>query len=163
MLAGVLLDLSMTSTLSASLEVGDKVLRNIGAINRLHKNQVEQAGFVVLKSPDIPSILVETGFITNPEESRKLKTRSHQQAMARKIHKGVRAYFYQRPPVDTLVARLKREGHLNTRPDQYVIQAGDTLSEIARRFDVSLGSLRKVNQISSVSRIRTGQVLVIPN
>ena len=163
MLAGVLLDLSMTSTLSASLEVGDKVLRNIGAINRLHKDQVEQAGFVVLKSPDIPSILVETGFITNPEESRKLKTRSHQQAMALKIHKGVRAYFYKRPPLDTLVARLKNEGRLNTRPDQYVIQAGDTLSEIAQRFDVSVNSLRQANQISSASRIRTGQVLIIPN
>ena len=163
MLASVLLDLSMTSTLSASLEVGDNVLRNIGGINRLHKDQVEQAGFVVLKSPDIPSILVETGFITNPEESRKLKTRSHQQAMARKIHKGVRAYFYKKPPVDTLVARLKSEGRINTRPDQYVIQAGDTLSEIAQRFDVSLNSLRRANQISSASRIRTGQVLVIPN
>ena len=163
MLASVLLDLSMTSTLSASLEVGDKVLRNISGINRLHKDQVEQAGFAVLKSPDIPSILVETGFITNPEESRKLKNRSHQRAMALKIHKGVRAYFYKKPPVDTLVARLKREGRINNRPDQYVIQAGDTLSEIAQRFDVSLNSLRSANQISSASRIRTGQVLVIPN
>lgn len=163
MLASVLLDLSMTSTLSASLEVGDKVLRNIGGINRLHKDQVEQAGFVVLKSPDIPSILVETGFITNPEESRKLKTRSHQRAMALKIHKGVRAYFYKKPPVDTLVARLKSEGRINMRPDQYVIQAGDTLSEIAQRFDVSVNSLKRANQISSASRIRTGQVLMIPN
>ena len=162
-LASVLLDLSMTSTLSASLEVGDKVLKNIGGINRLHKKQVEQAGFAVLKSPDIPSILVETGFITNPQESRKLKTRSHQRAMALKIHKGLRAYFHKKPPVDTLVARLKREGRINTRPDQYVIQAGDTLSEIAQRFDVSLNSLRRANQISSASRIRTGQVLVIPN
>ena len=163
MLASVLLDLSMTSTLSASLEVGDKVLNNIGGINRLHKDQVEQAGFVVLKSPDIPSILVETGFITNPQESRKLKTRSHQQAMALKIFKGVRAYFYKKPPVDTLVARLKKQGNLNQRPDQYVIKAGDTLSEIAQRFDVSLNSLKRANQISSAGRIRTGQVLIIPN
>ena len=92
-----------------------------------------------------------------------LETRSHQRAMALKIHKGLRAYFHKKPPVDTLVARLKREGRINTRPDQYVIQAGDTLSEIAQRFDVSLNSLRRANQISSASRIRTGQVLVIPN
>lgn len=163
MLAGVLLDLSMTSTLSSSLEVGDMVLKNIGRINRLHKKQVEQAGFAVLKSPDIPSILVETGFISNPNEGRKLKTRSHQKALARQIHKGVKSYFVKKPPPDTLIAKLKREGKVNTRPDQYVIKAGDTLSEIAVRFDVSLSALKKANKISRASSIRTGQVLVIPN
>ncbi|MGI9273580.1 MAG: N-acetylmuramoyl-L-alanine amidase [Endozoicomonas sp.] len=162
-LASVLLDLSMTSTLSSSLEVGEKVLNNIGGINRLHKSSVEQAGFVVLKSPDIPSILVETGFITNPAEGRKLKTRSHQRAMARKIHNGLRSYFYKKPPPDTLIAKLREQGRLNTRPDQYVIQAGDTLSEIASRFDISLTSLKRANKISRANNIRTGQVLKIPN
>ncbi|WP_306670791.1 N-acetylmuramoyl-L-alanine amidase, partial [Endozoicomonas sp. SESOKO4] len=100
-LAGVLLDLSMTSTLSSSLEVGDRVLKHIGTINRLHKEQVEQAAFVVLKSPDIPSILVETGFISNPKEGRKLKTRNHQRAMARQIYKGVKGHFVNNPPPGT--------------------------------------------------------------
>ncbi|KEQ18244.1 N-acetylmuramoyl-L-alanine amidase [Endozoicomonas numazuensis] len=162
-LAGVLLDLSMTSTLSSSLEVGDKVLKNIGTINRLHKKQVEQAAFVVLKSPDIPSILVETGFISNPKEGRKLKTRNHQRALARQIHKGVKSYFVKKPPPGTLLAKLKADGKVNTRPDQYVIQAGDTLSEIASRFGISLSSLKTANKISRSDRIRTGQVLVIPN
>ncbi|WP_245662883.1 N-acetylmuramoyl-L-alanine amidase [Endozoicomonas arenosclerae] len=162
-LAGVLLDLSMTSTLSSSLEVGDMVLKNIGTINRLHKKQVEQAAFVVLKSPDIPSILVETGFISNPKEGRKLKTRSHQRALARQIHKGVKSYFVKKPPPGTLLSKLKAEGKVSTRPDQYVIQAGDTLSEIASRFDISLSSLKTANKISRSDRIRTGQVLVIPN
>ncbi|WP_422135707.1 N-acetylmuramoyl-L-alanine amidase [Endozoicomonas sp. ALD040] len=162
-LAGVLLDLSMTSTLSSSLEVGDKVLKNIGTINRLHKEQVEQAAFAVLKSPDIPSILVETGFISNPKEGRKLKTRSHQRAMARQIFKGVKGYFVEKPPPGTLISRLKTEGKIDTRPDQYVIQAGDTLSEIASRFDISLSSLKTANNISRSDRIRTGQMLVIPN
>ncbi|WP_257288058.1 N-acetylmuramoyl-L-alanine amidase [Endozoicomonas sp. SESOKO2] len=162
-LAGVLLDLSMTSTLSSSLEVGDRVLKHIGTINRLHKEQVEQAAFVVLKSPDIPSILVETGFISNPKEGRKLKTRNHQRAMARQIYKGVKGYFVNKPPPGTLVARLKAEGKIDTRPDQYVIQAGDTLSEIASRFDISLSSLKTANNISRSDTIRTGQMLVIPN
>ncbi|WP_263081163.1 N-acetylmuramoyl-L-alanine amidase [Endozoicomonas sp. Mp262] len=162
-LAGVLLDLSMTSTLSSSLEVGDKILKNISGINHLHKKRVEQAAFVVLKSPDIPSILVETGFITNPKESRQLKTRAHQQAMANSIFKGLKTWFERKPPPDTLIAKWKREGKLNARPGRYVIQAGDTLSEIADRFDISLNSLKKANKISRANTIRTGQVLVIPN
>lgn len=163
MLAGVLLDLSMTSTLSSSLEVGDKILRNISTINRLHKSNVEQAAFVVLKSPDIPSILIETGFITNPGEARKLRTRNHQQAMARKIHRGLRDWFYKRPPPDTLIASLKNTGQLKMRPDSYVIRPGDTLSEIATQFDISTSQLQRVNNLSSANNIRVGQTLVIPN
>ncbi len=162
-LAGVLLDLSMTSTLSSSLEVGDMVLKNIGGINRLHKKNVEQAGFAVLKSPDIPSILVETGFISNPKESRKLKSRNHQRAMARQVFKGIKSYFVKKPPPDSLIAKLKKQGKVNTRPDRYVIRAGDTLSEIAKKFETSLSSLKRVNKIGRADRIRTGQVLVIPN
>ncbi|WP_422462101.1 MULTISPECIES: N-acetylmuramoyl-L-alanine amidase [unclassified Endozoicomonas] len=162
-LAGVLLDLSMTSTLSSSLEVGNKVLANMGGINQLHKKQVEQAGFVVLKSPDIPSILIETGFITNPEEARKLKSRSHQKAMAKAIFNGTKSWFYKKPPPDTLVAKWKQEGTLNTRPSRYVIKPGDTLSEIANRFEISMNDLRRANRLSSANTIRVGQVLQIPD
>ena len=163
MLAGVLLDLSMTSTLSSSLGVGDKILKNIGIINRLHKSTVEQAAFVVLKSPDIPSILIETGFITNPAEARKLKSRSHQQSMARKIHLGVRDWFHKRPPPDTLIASLKKNGQLSRRPNSYVIRPGDTLSEIANQFNVTTAQLQRANKLSSANNIRVGQTLVIPN
>ncbi|MBO9496765.1 N-acetylmuramoyl-L-alanine amidase [Thalassotalea sp. G20_0] len=162
-LAGVLLDLSMTSTLSSSLEVGNKVLANMGGINQLHKKQVEQAGFVVLKSPDIPSILIETGFITNPEEARKLKSRSHQKAMAKAIFNGTKSWFYKKPPPDTLVAKWKQEGTLNTRPSRYVIKPGDTLSEIANRFEISMNDLKRANRLSSTNTIRVGQVLQIPD
>src|SRR5690606_11788467 len=95
MLAGVLLDLSMTASLSSSLNVGQQVLSNMGRITPLHKRRVEQAGFMVLKSPDIPSILVETGFISNPNEANKLSTAAHQQALARSITAGVRDFFQQ--------------------------------------------------------------------
>ncbi|MFT8038209.1 N-acetylmuramoyl-L-alanine amidase family protein, partial [Salmonella enterica subsp. enterica serovar Enteritidis] len=88
---------SMTASLSSSLNVGQKVLSNMGRITPLHKRRVEQAGFMVLKSPDIPSILVETGFISNPSEAKKLQTSSHQQALARSIHSGVRQFFHENP------------------------------------------------------------------
>ena len=109
MLAGVLLDLSMTASLSSSLNVGQKVLSNMGNITPLHKRRVEQAGFMVLKSPDIPSILVETGFISNPNEARKLHTASHQQALARSITSGVKQFFHENPPPGTYVAWLRDE------------------------------------------------------
>jgi hypothetical protein len=87
MLAGVLLDLSMTASLTSSLNVGQKVLTNIGRVTSLHKSRVEQAGFMVLKSPDIPSILVETGFISNAAEANKLEGASHR-GLARSITAG---------------------------------------------------------------------------
>ena len=163
MLNQVLFDLSMTSSRASSIEVGNKILNNIGSINYLHKKHVELANFMVLKSPDVPSILVETGFITNPEEARKLKTSSHQKALAREIFDGVISWFHQKPPPDTLVAKWKQDGTLNSRPSKYVIRAGDTLSEIADQFDVSTSDLRRVNRLTSANTIRVGQVLEIPN
>ncbi len=155
-LAGVLADLSMTSTLDSSLQVGSYVLRNMGGLTRLHKRNVEQAGFAVLKSPDIPSILVETGFISNPQESRKLTTSSYQKQMARAIHSGIRSWFTAHPPSGTLVAFNKAQGGT-----EYIIARGDTLSDIAQRFNVPVASLKSVNGISG-STIMVGQKLTIP-
>jgi N-acetylmuramoyl-L-alanine amidase len=107
MLAGVLLDLSMTSTLSSSLDVGSKVLSSVGQQTKLLHRRVEQAAFVVLKSPDIPSILVETGFISNPSESAKLASTSHQELLARQIRNGISTFFQQSPPPGTYLAWLR--------------------------------------------------------
>jgi N-acetylmuramoyl-L-alanine amidase len=155
-LAGVLADLSMTSTLDTSLKLGDGVLRRMDNIAVLHKKQVEQAGFAVLKSPDIPSILVETGFISNPAESQKLASSSYQKKMARAIHTGIKSWFQDHPPSGTLLAWQKQQGG-----QQYTIARGDTLSGIAQRFKVSLTTLKDVNNISG-SRITVGQTLRIP-
>jgi N-acetylmuramoyl-L-alanine amidase len=95
----VLLDLSTTAQISDSMKVGRAVLEQIGGINRLHKGQVEQAGFAVLKAPDIPSILVETAFISNPEEEAKLTDLGYQNQMADAILRGIRAYFAKNPPL----------------------------------------------------------------
>ncbi len=160
MLAEVILDLSMTATLSASLEVGDEVARSIGGVARLHKRKVEQAGFVVLKSPDIPSILVETGFISNPGEARKLNQAAYQQKMAEAIFRGVQRYFGASPPDGTLLAMRRAQG-LRGVATVYVIARGDTLSGIAQRHSISVRDLKKANGLSSAT-IRVGQKLKIP-
>jgi N-acetylmuramoyl-L-alanine amidase len=122
-------------------------------VGRTHKSAVQQAGFAVLKSPDVPSILVETAFISNPEEERKLLNPRHQEKMARAILTGLRGYFRNSPPPGTLMASLKSRKH--------TISRGDTLGRIADQYDISLASLKSANGISS-DIIRIGQVLVIP-
>lgn len=101
MLASVLLDLSQSATIESSLEVGNEVLKEIGGVNRIHKHSVQQASFVVLKSPDVPSILVEAAFISNPHEERRLRTKAHQQKLAEAIRDGVVDYFKRQAPRDT--------------------------------------------------------------
>jgi N-acetylmuramoyl-L-alanine amidase len=96
-LARTLLDLSQAATINDSIKLGKHVLTHIGQINKLHKNHVEQAGFAVLKSPDIPSILVETAFISNPEEERKLKDDGYQDKLVDSILSGVKKYFASNP------------------------------------------------------------------
>jgi N-acetylmuramoyl-L-alanine amidase len=98
-LASVLLDLSTTAQISDSLKLGKAVLTEIGGINKLHRGMVEQAGFAVLKAPDIPSILVETAFISNPEEEARLKDDAYQDQLADAISKGIRRYFAANPPM----------------------------------------------------------------
>ncbi|MEP5764683.1 MAG: N-acetylmuramoyl-L-alanine amidase [Halieaceae bacterium] len=156
LLAQVLYDMSMSHTLDASLGLGDRVLVQMDQISKLHRKQVEQASFAVLKSPDIPSILIETGFISNPDEARLLRTSAYQGKMARAIYEGVSEWFMENPPSDTLLAWQKQAGSR-----EYVIGRGDTLSEIAVRFNVSVNSLRNRNSLSS-NTIRIGQKLIIP-
>ncbi|WP_250460171.1 N-acetylmuramoyl-L-alanine amidase [Microbulbifer litoralis] len=156
-LAGVLLDLSMTATMNASLDIGASVLSRIGGITHLHKKQVEQANFSVLRSPDVPSILVETGFITNPREARHLRDPSFQRKMARALSDGIVAHFSSRPPAGTWLAANPGKGER-----RHTIGRGDTLSGIAARYNVSVSALKRLNGIDS-SVIRVGQTLTIPS
>jgi len=158
LLAGVLLDLSMTASLSISLELGNMVLGSMGKIGRLHKRRVEQAGFAVLKSPDIPSVLVETGFLSNPGEARKLKGANYQNKMAKAIFKGIKRYFQASPPVGTLLASVKNR---NSQLTKYTIAPGDTLSMIAQKHATSMKQLKSLNGLKT-SSIRVGQVIKVP-
>ena len=106
-LRSVLLDLSQTATISSSIHLGSDVLRELKHYTILHHSKVEQAAFVVLKSPDIPSILIETGFLTNPVEERRLSNRRYQHRLAHAITEGVRDYFKQKPIPGTWFAKKK--------------------------------------------------------
>ncbi|MDH3909642.1 MAG: N-acetylmuramoyl-L-alanine amidase, partial [Gammaproteobacteria bacterium] len=107
-LASVLLDLSQSAALSASLDVGSNVIGELARLGKVHRRKVQQAGFLVLKSPDMPSILVETAFISNPSEEKKLRDKRHQGRLADAILAGVRSYFYANPPPDTRIAMEMR-------------------------------------------------------
>ena len=158
-LAGVLADLSMSASLDASLQVGSEVVHELGRISRLHSRKVEQANFSVLRSADVPSILVETGFISNPGEAKKLSTKSYQRKMARAIFRGISRYFSNSPPPDTYLAWQKRNREHTV---EYVIARGDTLSGIAQRYQVSVAAIRRHNDLSS-SVIKVGQRIIIPS
>ena len=158
-LASVLLDLSQNASLSASLDVGSKVASEMGKVSKMHCRAVQQAGLLVLKSPDLPSILVETAFISNPTEENNLRDKGHQARLANAILAGVRNYYYTNPPPDTQIAMdLRRQPASQVR---YVVARGDTVSEIAERYNVSSAAIRKANKLSN-NRIRVGQTLSIP-
>lgn len=152
-LRSVLLDLSQTGTIKESLDVGGRVLERMGKLGKLHKSQVEQAGFAVLKSHDVPSLLVELAFISNPAEERKLRDDGHQRQMAASILAGVREYFVSSPPPGTLLARLGNSRH--------VIRSGETLSGIASRYQVSMQDIKSANALQG-DAVHAGQVLRIP-
>lgn len=106
-LARTLLDLSQTATINDSVKLGKAVLNELGGVNTLHNGRVEQAGFAVLKAPDIPSILVETAFISNPEEEKRLNDERHQDELAEAILRGIKRYFAKNPPLaKSKVARI---------------------------------------------------------
>jgi N-acetylmuramoyl-L-alanine amidase len=105
-LASVLLDLSQSAAMSASETAAEQVLRELNQVGEVRKHQVQQARFMVLKSPDIPSMLVETAYISNPQEEQRLRTQSQQSKLAAAIHQGLRAYFYANPPAGTRIAQL---------------------------------------------------------
>jgi N-acetylmuramoyl-L-alanine amidase len=158
-LAEVLLDLSQNAALSASLDVGSDVIGALAGTVRVRRKTVQQAGLLVLKSPDMPSILVETAYISNPSEEKQLKDPRHQARLANAILGGIRNYFYTNPPPDTRIAMDIRRNP--AREVRHVIASGDTLSEIAARYNTSAAAIRSANRLSG-DKIRVGQTLSIP-
>ncbi|QGM22511.1 AMIN domain-containing protein [Spiribacter sp. 2438] len=147
--ASVLLDLSRAHTVEESMAFAAEVRHELAAIGDVHGRGVEQAGFAVLKSLDMPSVLVELAFITNPDEERRLNTPAYQHQLSRGILNGIRAYARNMRP------------DLHFGADEYVVQRGDTLSEIAMRHSVSVDSLRRANNLGN-DRISAGRTLQIP-
>lgn len=158
-LASVLLDLSQNAALSASLDIGSSIIGQLAKLGPVHRSKVQQAGFLVLKSPDVPSVLVEMAYISNPSEEKKLKDKKHQARIANAILAGIRNYFYVNPPPETQLALNLRQKP--SRQVRHVITRGDTLSEIAERYAVSISAIRAANNMSG-NQVRVGQTLQIP-
>lgn len=150
-LKSVLLDLSQTASLDASIDAANAILSGLKRLGKVHKRDVQHAGFMVLKSPDIPSLLVETAFISNPDEERRLRSKQFQRQLAASMAAGIRAYFEQNTPPGTRLAEVRR----------HRVSRGDTLSVIAERYDVSMESIKLANNLSG-NGVRLGEVLKIP-
>ena len=157
--AMTLIDMSMNYSQNTGRGVAQEVLDNIGKIAKLHKKYVERAGFVVLKSPDVPSVFVETGFISNPGEAAKLRTKQYQKQMAKAIFNGLKSYFYSNPIANTYIASVV-EAKRKLR--SYKVVSGDTLSGIAQQFSTTVQRLQDANKMTSKSVLRTGKTLIIP-
>lgn len=151
----VLIDLSQTSTINSSLQMGVKVLSQLNGFTNLHNNKVEQARFMVLKSPDIPSILVETGFISNPREEKNLTSYAYQMRLSQAIFMGIKNYFWESPPHGTRIEAM-------TVHRFHFVKAGESIPAIASKYRVSVASLQDANNLSRWSRTKPGQKLVIP-
>jgi len=149
-LASVLLDLSQTASLEASIDIADRVLIGLKSVGKVHKRSVQSAGFAVLKSPDIPSILIETAFISNPKDEKDLLSARHRKKMANAMLVGLRGYFRDFAPAGTLLASRK-----------HIIGRGETLSTIAQQYRVSTNTLRQYNSLKG-DLVRVGQTISIP-
>lgn len=152
MVKEVLFDLSLTGNIQSSLDIGDEILQQIKYVNRVHKKQVQQAGFAVLKAPNIPSVLLETAFISNPREEKNLKSSAHQKKVANAVSKGVTNYFARKAPPGTWLSASAAE---------YKVKSGDTLDSIAKKYKTSIENLRARNAMYT-SSLNAGQVLKIP-
>jgi N-acetylmuramoyl-L-alanine amidase len=131
----------------------------MAAITTMRKREVQQAPFLVLKSPDIPSVLVETAYISNPREEAALRSTKHQSSLATALRQGIVDYFTANPPQGSYFAA--HPGVEPSEPLRHVISRGETLSEIAARYRVSSQSIRRSNSLRT-DVLRVGQVLTIP-
>jgi N-acetylmuramoyl-L-alanine amidase len=173
MLARVLLDLSQNAALSASIAAGQRLIKRMAGVTAMRRMQVQQAPFLVLKSPDIPSVLVETAYISNPREEASLRSAKYQAMLAQAIREGIVDYFVANPPEGSRFAAhpaatlraapapRKTPAPAPRAPVRHTIARGETLSGIAERYRVSTAVLRRSNSLKS-DAIRVGQVLTIP-
>jgi N-acetylmuramoyl-L-alanine amidase len=158
-LASVLLDLSQNASISASREAATRVLEELDRVGQLKKSEVQHASLIVLTSPDVPSMLVETAYISNPEEERRLRDPDHQSQLAGAIQSGVHRYFYDNPPPGTRIAMLSARGRGQAM--RHVVSPGETLVDIAAHYAVSQDALRRQNRLGGV-QLTAGTILEIP-
>ncbi|MCV2886597.1 N-acetylmuramoyl-L-alanine amidase [Aestuariibacter sp. AA17] len=155
-LALALLDMSMDRSIAASYDVSKKVISELKQVTKMHKRTPQAASLAVLTSPDIPSILVETGFISNPKEEKNLNWAAFRQRLADRIFNAVKRYFENSPPDGTLWASMKSKNRTHR------VQSGESLSLLAQRYNVRVSQIKEANNLRS-DVVRIGQVLTIPS
>jgi N-acetylmuramoyl-L-alanine amidase len=151
----VLIDLSQTATINSGLQMGGRVLSQLERFTALHNNKVEQARFMVLKSPDIPSILVETGFISNPREERNLTDFAYQTRLSQAVFHGIKGYFWESPPHGTRIEAMASSRF-------HLVKSGETIPLIAARYGVTAAALQSLNHLPTQMTLKPGQKLVVP-
>jgi len=153
-LSSVLLDLSQSVALEYSADAAEAILARLDRVGKRHRDRVERANFVVLRSPDVPSVLVEVGFISNPHDEANLKSAGHRQRIAAAVVDGIREHFHETAPRGTWIAANRDGG-------RHIVQRGDTLGVIAQKYRTSVARIRQVNDLDG-DVIHPGAVLVIP-
>jgi N-acetylmuramoyl-L-alanine amidase len=154
-LTETILGLSMDHSMASSHDIGNKVVDELKKVTSLHKRRPQAASFAVLTAPDIPSILVELGFISNPQEEKNLNWSKYRERLAKAVFSATKRYFKQTPPDGTLWAREKA----NNRTHK--VRSGESLSLLAQRYNVKVSSIKAANDLNS-DVVRVGQVLTIP-
>jgi N-acetylmuramoyl-L-alanine amidase len=159
MLAQVLLDLSHNKTMQDSQGLAEDILAELRGVGPVHMHRVAQAGFAVLKSPDIPSVLIETAFISNPSEEKKLRTPAFQQKLAGGIFRGIKRHLARRPAPSP----VQLQAAISDEPArEHVVRKGDTLGSIARQYNIHVDALRFINDLWSAD-LPVGLRLRIPS
>lgn len=153
-LARTLLDMSLDSSMSGGFEVANLLLNRLGTVTRVHRREPQAASFAVLNSPDIPSVLVELGFISNPQEEQQLRSSAHQQRLAQALYDGTREFFVRHPVDGTMLA--------NQRVRQHRVVSGESLSVLAQRYGTSVSAIQQHNKLTN-SVLKVGQILEIPS
>jgi N-acetylmuramoyl-L-alanine amidase len=153
--------MSMTASVATSLEIGNSLIASLGQTTKMRRTTVEQAAFVVLKSADIPSLLIESGYITNDADAKNLDSPRWRQKFADAVVAGITHWFYQRPPRGSLIAWQQANPQQPRLDVSYTVKRGDSLSELADQFGVTMTSLKFANEMDT-SSIQVGQILTIP-
>lgn len=153
-LARTLLDMSIDSSMSGGFDAANLLLNRLSDVTRVHRREPQAASFAVLNSPDIPSVLVELGFISNPQEEQQLRSPAHQRRLAQALYDGTREFFVRYPIDGTILA--------NQRIRQHRVESGDSLSILAQRYGTSVRAIQQHNNLSGTV-LRVGQVLEIPS
>lgn len=155
-LARTLLDMSMDHSMDRGYDAAKEMIAELRRVTKMHKTRPQAASLAVLRSPDIPSILVEIGFISNPKEEQNMRSPAHQTKLANALYQGLKNYFNLSPPEGTLLAKLAKQ-----KAQHYRVKPGDSLSVIAMRFGTTVRKLKIANKLKT-NVLHIGQVLTIP-